>query len=88
MQIWDRRRLGQARRKDRQRPKDRPRLKDRQRLKDRLRLKGQTATEDLMTIIENNPDLSAYAQALKASGNDQKLTGGSPTWYLRPPTKL
>jgi uncharacterized surface protein with fasciclin (FAS1) repeats len=36
---------------------------------------GQTATEDLMTLIENNPDLSAYAQALKASGNDQKLTG-------------
>jgi uncharacterized surface protein with fasciclin (FAS1) repeats len=36
---------------------------------------GQTATEDLMTIIENNPDLSAYAQALKASGDDQKLSG-------------
>jgi uncharacterized surface protein with fasciclin (FAS1) repeats len=34
-----------------------------------------TATEDLMTIIENNPDLSAYAQALKASGNDQMLSG-------------
>ena len=28
-----------------------------------------------MTLIENNPDLSAYAQALKTSGNDQKLTG-------------
>jgi uncharacterized surface protein with fasciclin (FAS1) repeats len=36
---------------------------------------GQAATEDLMTIIENNPDLSAYAQALKASGDDQKLSG-------------
>jgi len=36
---------------------------------------GQAATEDLMTIIENNPDLSAYAQALKASGNDKMLSG-------------
>ncbi len=36
---------------------------------------GQAATEDLMTIIENNPDLSMYEKALIASSNDQKLSG-------------
>jgi uncharacterized surface protein with fasciclin (FAS1) repeats len=44
----------------------------------------QAATEDLMTIIENNPDLSAYAQALKASGNDQKLSGTEPYMVFAP----
>lgn len=44
----------------------------------------QTATEDLMTLIENNPDLSAYAQALKASGHDQKLTGTEPYMVFAP----
>ena len=45
---------------------------------------GQAATEDLMTIIENNPDLSAYAMALKASGHDQKLTGEEPYMVFAP----
>lgn len=44
----------------------------------------QAATEDLMTMIENNPDLSAYAMALKASGHDQKLTGEEPYMVFAP----
>ncbi len=45
---------------------------------------GQAATEDLMTIVENNPDLSAYAMALKASGHDQKLAGEGPYMVFAP----
>ncbi len=45
---------------------------------------GQAATEDLMTLIENNPDLSAYAMALKDSGHDQKLTGEEPYMVFAP----
>jgi uncharacterized surface protein with fasciclin (FAS1) repeats len=45
---------------------------------------GQAATEDLMTIIENNPDLSAYAMALKASGHDQELSGEEPYMVFAP----
>ena len=45
---------------------------------------GQAATEDLMTIIENNPDLSAYASALKAAGEDQTLSGTEPYMVFAP----
>lgn len=45
---------------------------------------GQAASEDLMTIIENNPDLSAYAAALKAAGHDEKLSGAESYMVFAP----